>query len=278
MISNKELCTLIIPFYEEKLSKKKLNIIKHNLKILKNWPIHFVVPNSNKSYAESLFIKNLNIKVKSFDNDFFKSISGYNKLLTSLEFYKKFENFEFILICQLDVIVFRDEIIKWCSKNYSYIGAPWIRNNDEIVSSEKPKFVGVGNGGFSLRKIKDCIRILEFKKNRSFFFGYVFGLLKITNYLEFFKLMIKLIFLRKIDREKLLSNINEDLFWGFGANYTDKLFKVPPIYQALKFSFESLPSYLYKLNNNNLPFGCHAFDKYESDFWKEIFKKNNINL
>ena len=62
-------------------------------------------------------------------------------------------------------------------------------------------------------------------------------------------------------------------FWGLGANYTDKLFKVPPNYQALKFSFEAMPSYLYKLNNNVLPFGCHAFEKYESDFWKIIFEK-----
>ena len=48
--------------------------------------------------------------------------------------------------------------------------------------------------------------------------------------------------------------------------------------QAIKFSFEVMPSYLYKLNNNVLPFGCHAFEKYESDFWKIIFNKNNINL
>ena len=62
-------------------------------------------------------------------------------------------------------------------------------------------------------------------------------------------------------------------FWGLGANYTDKLFKVPSNYHALEFSFEAMPSYLYKLNNNVLPFGCHAFEKYETDFWKIIFEK-----
>jgi len=275
---DQSLCAVIIPFYEDKLSKKKLNIIKHNLKILKEWPIYFVVPESNKIYAENLFLNNLSIKVMTFNDFYFASITGYNKLLTNIEFYKKFENYKYILICQLDVIVFKDEIKKWCSQNYSYVGAPWIKSNEQKQVLEKPKFFGVGNGGFSLRKIKDFIRILKYKKNRSFFFGYVISLIKTNNYLEFLKQMIKFLLLRHKNTEKFWTNVNEDFVWGLGANYIDKLFKVPSKDQALKFSFEVMPSYLYKLNNNDLPFGCHAFEKYESDFWKIIFKNNNINL
>ena len=78
--------------------------------------------------------------------------------------------------------------------------------------------------------------------------------------------------------EKFWTKINEDFFWGLGANYTDTLFKVPSNYEALKFGFEVMPSYFYKMNNNNLPFGCHAFEKYDSEFWKIIFKENNINI
>ena len=92
------------------------------------------------------------------------------------------------------------------------------------------------------------------------------------------KQTIKFFLFQNTDGEKFWTNINEDFFWGLGANYTDKLFKVPPNYKALEFSFEAMPSYLYKLNNNDLPFGCHAFEKYESEFWKIIFKKNKINL
>ncbi len=275
---DQSLCAVIIPFYEDKLSKKKLNIIKHNLKILKEWPIYFVVPESNKIYAENLFLNNLSIKVMTFNDFYFASITGYNKLLTNIEFYKKFENYKYILICQLDVIVFKDEIKKWCSQNYSYVGAPWIKSNEQKQVLEKPKFFGVGNGGFSLRKIKDFIRILKYKKNRSFFFGYIISLIKTNNYLEFLKQMIKFLLLRHKNTEKFWTNVNEDFVWGLGANYIDKLFKVPSKDQALKFSFEVMPSYLYKLNNNDLPFGCHAFEKYESDFWKIIFKNNNINL
>ena len=278
MKSDEELCAVIIPFYQEKLSEKQLNVIKHNLNILKKWPIHFVVPNSNKLYAENLLSNNFNNKVKSFDDYYFRSIAGYNKLLTNLEFYKQFESYEFILICQLDVIVFKDEIKKWCSQNYSYVGAPWIKGNDQAEGIEKPKFFGVGNGGFSLRKNKDCMRILKFKKNRSFLVGYLLSLAKTNNYFDLMKQTIQFSLLQHKKGERFWKNLQEDFFWGLGANYTDKLFKVPPNYQALKFSFEAMPSYLYKLNNNVLPFGCHAFEKYESDFWKIIFEKNNINL
>ena len=40
--------------------------------------------------------------------------------------------------------------------------------------------------------------------------------------------------------------------------------------EAIAFSFELSPSYLYKLNGNYLPFGCHAWYKYEyENFWKQ---------
>ena len=123
MKSDKELCAVIIPFYEEKLSEKQLNVIKHNVNILKKWPIHFVVP-ILINYTLRIYYQVKNTKVESFDDNYFRSIAGYNKLLTNLEFYKQFESYEFILICQLDVIVFKDEIKKWCSQNYSYVGAP----------------------------------------------------------------------------------------------------------------------------------------------------------
>ncbi len=277
MKSDSKLCGVIIPFYEKRLSKKQLKIIDHNTNMLKQWPIYFVVPHSNKDYAKNLSSNEINIKVKSFDDYYFESISGYNKLLTNIEFYKQFENYKYILICQLEVITFRDEIKKWCGDNYSYVGAPWVKE-DQAFRSEKPKLFGVGNGGFSLRKIQDCIRILKFKKNRSFFMGYILSLAKTNNYQDFFKQMIKYLFFSKANGEKFWTKINEDFFWGLGANYTDTLFKVPSNYEALKFGFEVMPSYFYKMNNNNLPFGCHAFEKYESEFWKIIFKENNINI
>lgn len=48
---------------------------------------------------------------------------------------------------------------------------------------------------------------------------------------------------------------------------------IPEFNDAIKFAFEKNPSKLYIRNSRQLPFGCHAFMKYEYiDFWKEHIK------
>jgi hypothetical protein len=50
-------------------------------------------------------------------------------------------------------------------------------------------------------------------------------------------------------------------------------FSVAPVEKAIGFSFEKLPQKLYNLNHNNLPFGCHAWFKYDFDFWEPFIIK-----
>ena len=65
-------------------------------------------------------------------------------------------------------------------------------------------------------------------------------------------------------------NINEDEFWSFIAPRYFKDFKVADFECAMYFSFETQPRRLYKTTNNKLPFGCHAWQKYDPEFWKEF--------
>ncbi len=44
--------------------------------------------------------------------------------------------------------------------------------------------------------------------------------------------------------------------------------RVPPPQQAAFFSFERRPNLLYTWTEKKLPFGCHAYKKYNSDFWQ----------
>ena len=71
-----DLCAVIIPFYERSLSKIQLNIIKHNIHCLSKWKIYFTVPISNINYAQKLAATFPNVKVVSFDNNYFESING----------------------------------------------------------------------------------------------------------------------------------------------------------------------------------------------------------
>ena len=68
-------------------------------------------------------------------------------------------------------------------------------------------------------------------------------------------------------------DFNEDTWWAVLIPQIYN-FKVAPLEDATKFSFEANPKRLYNENGNQLPFGCHAWEKYEPDFWERFIKKN----
>jgi hypothetical protein len=57
----------------------------------------------------------------------------------------------------LDSLVFNSNLHYWCNLNYDFIGAPWIKGPDLPWLREE----GVGNGGFSLRKVKSFLNLLN---------------------------------------------------------------------------------------------------------------------
>ena len=65
--------------------------------------------------------------------------------------------------------------------------------------------------------------------------------------------------------------INED----YQIHQLSKLYswyKIAPVKEAIKFSFDVNPSVLYKMNDSKLPFGCHSWNRYEKDFWEKFIK------
>ena len=50
-------------------------------------------------------------------------------LMLSPFFYESFLDFKYVLIHQLDVFIFKDELNYWCNQNYDYIGAPWFKDS-----------------------------------------------------------------------------------------------------------------------------------------------------
>jgi len=210
---------------------------------------------------------NVNILFERFEDSFFISISSYNKLMKSKLFYERFIKYNYILIYQLDAWVFKDELNFWCKKNFDYIGAPWYNSNGEMLNS-------AGNGGFSLRKVSTFNKLLsgkydELKLNKIIFF---LNVLKYYFLLYDFKKLIKNIYYIFKCRITILRYIffnkeeNEDIsFYRFFSLFP--LTKVANSKEALSFSFEQFPEDLFKRNNFKIPFGCHAFLKYNPNFW-----------
>jgi hypothetical protein len=275
---------IIIPIYKKTPNLNESISFDQCLMILFKHPIHIITFEELdiSFYENKLSNAGVKFNIVYFPKYYFEEIVGYNQLLLSLEFYKRFESFNYMLIYQLDAYVFRDELALWCAKGYDIIGAPLIEDKYGV---DDKYFLNHFNGGFALRNIKYCIRLLAYKGpilKPNIIYRIVKEEFK-NNPVKGFIYFI----LRSLGRQNnigFLKNktpINEDLLFSLGlfvswinCNVTKNEAWIYPILpsneEAIKFAFERYPSYLYALNNNQLPMGCHAWEKYEYEtFWKK---------
>lgn len=253
---------VIIPVYKTKLNELEKVSLDRIYQVLQKHPLVVIKPQSLN--ITPLLEEYPQLTVEEFDDNYFKSISGYNRLMLSSEFYQRFSDCQYILICQLDAYVFTDELIKWCNKGYDYIGAPWLvrpiynfpllalaswikkqycnlfhRPNSQITNFK------VGNGGFSLRKVSSHLQATSKLKHI------------IEEYLAHTKNHI----------------FNEDVFFSVEVNRHGLCFTYPTYSEALQFSFDKYPALCYELNNSRLPFGCHSWYKRRmKKFWFPIIR------
>ena len=216
----------------------------------------------------------INYAVHNFSAHYFKDIAGYNQLLMAREFYESFSDSKFILICQLDVFVFSNKLPYFEALDYDYIGAPWFEHFG--AADVDNKILGVGNGGFSLRKVSSVLRILDFfdginPSKRSIssarvLFGNPVSLLKVFKH-ELFRKKNKyptVLPWQQLD--------NEDIYWSMYISGFFPWYKVASVKDATAFAFETRPELLYSMNGNQLPMGAHAWQKYNLSFWQPHIK------
>jgi hypothetical protein len=267
---------IVIPHHKQTLKKHERISLDQACRIFSDYPICIVKPRS-VAKLDGFDEANKNVRFVSLNDKYFKSFLAHQKLLISLEFYKIFKKYSHILIYHLDAYVFRDELAFWCGKEFDYIGAVWFEGWGRSVSADR--IFAVGNGGFSLRRTSTCIRILRRleilrlitrsvswlipESKRPIASRHYYQLLK---NLRLFKVK-GLISIENLVRSPQLHN--EDVFWAINVADSFSDFTVARPDDAIKFSFEINPRHLYKLNDKKLPFGCHAFERYDPDFWEE---------
>ena len=266
--------SIVVPIYkpfeslgqEERISLHQLYRVMRDHEIILIGPVGFDF-SLYKAHAESFGV---GVHVKTFGADFFIGIDGYNKLLLSRQFYRAFLQFEYILIYQTDAYVFKDDLDFWCKQGYDYIGAPWFDGYG--YATEGGKFIGVGNGGFSLRKVKSYLKVMST-------FRYIVTpsvlwkeFLKNPGIRQSLSLIAKLTF-RNNSFSRFSKVIeNEDIYWGMVVPSRFPWFKVPDMQTASQFAMEVNAPLLYKQNNSQLPFGCHKWDIYTPAFWEPFIQ------
>lgn len=254
---------------------EKLSIAKCR-KILARYPIMFVLPEKYRDSRKPNELEGLTIEY--FPDRYFRSTRTYSRLLLSVDFYSRFRKHEYMLIHQTDAMVFRDELLDWAEKSYDYVGAPWFAGD---CAGDDNSMVGVGNGGLSLRRIQTFIDVLEkgeltYDLERLYPIPAHFGLRNLALLKTFICLKNMGIILpyRKIFTGFLFTHRhpNEDIFWGAFARLFSSSFKIPSCEEALKFSVEVNPRRCFEMLGQKLPFGCHAWAKWDRKFWGEVRK------
>jgi hypothetical protein len=140
----------------------------------------------------------------------------------------------------------------------------------------------VGNGGFSLRKIESFLRVIESPRYTidpaAYWREYCASNPKSMQYLHLPKKYLKRLRIFNGARWQMshwqrMNQENEDYFWSIeGANYYPG-FKVASVETGLRFAFEAAPRQCFELNKRRLPFGCHAWPRYDRDFWEPYLLK-----
>ncbi|MDL2309500.1 hypothetical protein LJC39_00025 [Parabacteroides sp. OttesenSCG-928-B22] len=246
---------ILIPVYKPTLSDYDRASFSQAYYILGNYPLAVIKPASLD--LKAITDEYPQVEIISFPDHYFAGIAGYNRLMMSSEFYGHFLDMDYLLIYQLDAYVFRDELLQWCQKGYDYVGAPWLKKKiyqqppfswwvDYQCKKEKRTGIPskyslhnkVGNGGFSLRKVK----------------SHYDATVRYRDVIEDFL-------------SHRMHLYNEDVFWATQVAE----FTYPDVSEALRFSFDKYPRYSYKLTKRQLPFGCHGWYKRKmKKFWQPI--------
>ncbi len=209
-------------------------------------------------------------RILLFDECYFSGIEGYNRLLLSREFYEKFSAFTYLLIYQMDCLVFHDRLRYWCDRGYGYIGAPWFTQFSDDPSIG---LWAVGNGGFSLRNISAALGVLNSYVSLGRFTKGVGLQAEYADSTRSVSGTIQSASRRPVWKEVEQYPYNEDLFWSFEAPTLMSEFTVPTKRQALPFAFEKVPKWCFQKNWWRLPFGCHAWEKHDPAFWIHHLKR-----
>lgn len=265
-MSSKKRLIIIIPTHRPNITSDDKISLTHLKKYLGKYDIFFVIP---KSISSKTF-KSLGFRVKKVNNRFFGTIRNYSNLLLTKKFYESFKKYDFMLVYQLDALVFSNRINDWMDSGYDYVAAPWFKPIIGFLSHSKNSPPSGGNGGFSLRNIQKTIKILDIVNKSA-------SRTSTNLFIRRFWFLVAVITGKAhgvwLNAPAIDYPFYEDGFWALEAPKYDSTYKIAPFKVALKFAFERFPTKSFDINNKKLPFGCHAWKRYDKKFWEPFLLK-----
>jgi hypothetical protein len=237
---------IVIPAYKDEPSESELLSLGQTCASFpKDRDLYFLYPEGMSLERYRPFLHSLVLMPLAPKH--FSGIKAYNRMLVAPWFYQLFSRYAYLLICQLDVFVFRDELDLWTRKKCDYVGSPWIveppmTKQKVWVNLGKYMLGKVGNGGFSLRYV-------PFFLKHAWFAQLIQG----------------------------LTGKNEDFVWCIVLPKLLGSMRVPSIEDALRFCIELEPEKSVE-RIGMLPFAVHAWEKYAPQFWLPFIQKHKKSV
>lgn len=232
---------IVIPIYKSGLEWYEKIALQQAHALFRNRPICYMMPEDLRLPFAPPTPDHCEIR---FPSEFFKNVYAYNALMLMPRFYQAFLDYSYILLYQLDAFAFSDQLERFCTMGYDYIGAPWSFDCGHLpMVFGKNVFLHVGNGGFSLRNVSACLNLLQRNAN----------LVKEWDY-------------------------SEDTFLGYCGRYCSSGFRIAPVNIARQFSWEFYPARNARKTQGILPFGCHAWHRRDADFYVRAFAVAGYDL
>jgi hypothetical protein len=254
---------VVIPVYKQSLPDDEIISLQRVIKVLSKNDFSIVCAKSLdiKQYTHYFEGAGTGFSVDRFDDKYFRSISDYNRLMLSPNFYSRFQTWQYMIIYQLDCFIFKDEVEKWITGDFDYVGAPWVSYDQSLnfyrsliysrwkligllkksIDFNRGEKIFVGNGGCSIRKVK-----------------------KFANISKILHLFFK---------RHLRGHVNEDFIWSVLATKYFRNFKVPTVTVASQFALEEINHPVDLDSMETLPMAAHAWKRYYPDLWQSIIVK-----
>jgi uncharacterized protein DUF5672 len=214
---------------------------------------------------------------------FVGSPAAHGNMMMWRPLYRHFRRYEYLFLYHLDSLVFSGDLLTWCHAGYDYIGAPWLPCPETPWVTE----AGVGNGGCTLFRVPSIRHVLRVRHRRE-------PLTWVLDCLERNMPRLTPIY-SVIDRvhrrwprallERVLAHraraldpatygTASDQFWSIQARRYVPSFRVASVDEALGFAFEAAPRECFERNGRRLPFGCHAWEKFDRAFWEPFLLRD----
>lgn len=251
----------------QELAAEEQISLRHLVHFLGKYDKYMVAP-------YDLSVEHSGFRIKRFPARFFGSPEAHKKLSFSPRFYKEFKEYKYILMYHLDALVFSDQLMQWCEMELDYIGPPWLNCDD----SPWVKVPRVGNSGFSLRKVESFLNVIYSPRYtvdpRKYWDDLCASRPPHIRYLNLPRKYLKRLRMFNGARWHMARwRKNDDHFWSDQAGYYYPDFRVAPLEIGLRFAFEVAPHRCFEMNNRQLPFGCHAWPRYDRAFWEPYLLK-----